>query len=206
MLRGESYGRYLYIADADLISFVAEGDAGAFAALYERHSRASYSLAYRMMKEQQASEDLIQDTFVNVWQSAGGYRADRGSVRTWILSIIRNRGIDQIRSTASRRRMQDRFEASVERSQPSEAFASAWRNVLSERAREALATLPHEQREAIALAYFSGHTHKEIAGLLGLPLGTVKGRMRLGLKKVREHLEAGGYADGVSSVNGLTSP
>lgn len=206
MPRGESYGRYLYIADEDLISFVAEGDAGAFSALYDRHSRASFSLAYRMMKERHASEDLTQDTFVTVWQSAGGYRADRGSVRTWILSIVQNRGIDWLRSRASRRRMQDRVEASVERLQPSEAFADAWRNVQSERVREALATLPHEQREVIALAYFSGHTHKEIAGLLDLPLGTVKGRMRLGLKKLREHLEAGGYADGVSSDNGLTSP
>jgi RNA polymerase sigma-70 factor (ECF subfamily) len=189
--RGESYGRYLYIADEDLISFVAEGDAGAFAALYDRHSRASFSLAYRMMKERRASEDLTQDTFVNVWQSAGGYRADRGSVRTWILSIVKNRGIDQLRSAASRSRMQDRVEASAERSQPSEAFAAAWRNAQSERVREALATLPHEQRETIALAYFSGHTHKEIAGLLDLPLGTVKGRMRLGLKKLGEHLKVG---------------
>jgi RNA polymerase sigma-70 factor (ECF subfamily) len=204
--RGESYGRYPYIADEDLISFVAGGDAGAFAALYDRHSGASFSLAYRMMKERQASEDLTQDTFVNVWQSAGSYRAKRGSVRTWILSIVQNRGIDRLRSRASRRRMQDRVEASAERVQPSEAFAAAWCNAQSERVREALATLPHEQREAIALAYFSGHTHKEIAGLLDLPLGTVKGRMRLGLKKLREHLEAGGYADGVSSDNGLTSP
>ena len=206
MLRGDRYGRYLRLADEDLISFVSGGSAGAFAALYDRHSRASYSLAYRMMKERQFSEDLTQDAFVKVWQSAGSYRAEHGSVRTWILSIVRNRGIDQLRSRASHLRMQVRFEASAERSQPSEAFANVWRNAQSEQVREALATLPHDQREIIALAYFSGHTHTEIATLLGLPLGTVKGRMRLGLKKLREHLEVGGHADGVSIAEGLISP
>ena len=181
--------KYLMLADEDLMSLMEEGDAAAFAALYDRHSRASYSLSYRMMGERQAAEDLTQDAFLKVWRSASGYRSERGSVRTWILSIVHNRGIDQLRSLASRRRTQDRVEQSAPRSQPSEAFAETWRNSQRDQVREALGTLPSEQRKILELAYFSGYTHVEISELLGLPLGTVKGRMRLGLKKIRDHFD-----------------
>lgn len=186
--------QYLLLADEELISLVGEGDAEAFALLYDRHSRAGYSLAYRMMGEKQAAEDLAQDAFLKVWRGAGSYRADRGSVRTWILSIVHNRGIDQLRSRASRRRTQDRVEASAPRSQPSEAFAETWRNSQRDQVREALGTLPPEQLKILELAYFSGYTHVEIAELLDLPLGTVKGRMRLGLKKIREYFDSEGVA------------
>ena len=177
--------QYLILADEDLISLVETSDAEAFAALYDRHSRATFSLAYRMMGERQAAEDLAQDAFIKVWRGAASYRAERGSVRTWILSIVHNRGIDQLRSHASRRRTQDKIEADAPRSQPSEAFAETWKNTQREQVREALNTLPQEQLKILELAYFSGYTHVEIAELVGLPLGTVKGRMRLGLKKLR---------------------
>jgi RNA polymerase sigma-70 factor, ECF subfamily len=180
----------LILADEDLISLVQTGDPEAFATLYDRHSRAAFSLAYRMMGERQAAEDLAQDAFIKVWRGAGGYRTERGSVRTWILSIAHNRGIDQLRSHASRRRTQDKIEASAPRSQPSEAFTETWRNSQRDQVREALNTLPREQLKILELAYFSGYTHVEIAELVGLPLGTVKGRMRLGLKKLRNQFEA----------------
>jgi RNA polymerase sigma-70 factor (ECF subfamily) len=163
--------RYQHLADEDLLAVVEGGDADAFAALYDRHSRAAYGMAYRLMNERQAAEDLTQDAFLKVWRSAGGYRPERGSVRTWVLSIVRNRGIDQIRSLASRRRTQDRLEQSAPTSQPSEAFAEAWRGYRSERVGEALATLPPEQREVITLAHLHGRTQQEIARHLGLPLG-----------------------------------
>jgi RNA polymerase sigma-70 factor, ECF subfamily len=182
--------QYLILADEDLISLVESADAEAFATLYDRHSRAAFSLAYRMMGERQASEDLTQDAFLKVWRGASSYRAERGSVRTWILSIVHNRGIDQLRSHASRRRTQDRIEASAPRSQPSEAFAETLRNSQRDQVREALNTLPPEQLKILELAYFSGYTHVEIAKLLRLPLGTVKGRMRLGLKKIRDYFES----------------
>jgi RNA polymerase sigma-70 factor, ECF subfamily len=181
---------YLILADEDLISLVEAADAEAFATLYDRHSRAAFSLAYRMMGERQASEDLMQDAFLKVWRSAKSYRAERGSVRTWILSIVHNRGIDQIRSQASRRRTQDKIEASAPRSQPSEAFAETLRNSQRNQVREALDTLPPEQLKILELAYFSGYTHVQISDLLRLPLGTVKGRMRLGLKKIRDYFES----------------
>jgi RNA polymerase sigma-70 factor, ECF subfamily len=177
------------------MSLMEGGDANAFAALYDRHGRAAYSLAYRMMGERQAAEDLVQDAFLKVWRSAGGYSSDRGSVRTWVLSIVHNRGIDQLRSTASRRRTQDRVEQVAPRSQPSEAFTEAWRNRQREQIREALGTLPAEQLKILELAYFSGYTQAEIASMLDIPLGTVKGRARLGLKKVGDSLRSGGAVD-----------
>ena len=180
----------MLLADEELISFVGRGDAKAFAVLYDRHSRPAYSLAYRMMGERQTAEDLVQEVFLKVWRGAGSYRAERGSVRTWLLSIVHNRGIDQLRSLASRRRMQAKIEASAPKSQPSEAFAQSWRNSQREQVREALKTLPEEQLKILELAYFSGYTHVEIAGLLELPLGTVKGRMRLGLKKMRDYFDS----------------
>jgi RNA polymerase sigma-70 factor (ECF subfamily) len=182
--------QYALLADEELISLVEQSDAEAFAMLYDRHSRPAYSLAYRMMGEKQAAEDLLQDALLKVWRAAGSYRPERGSVRTWILSIVHNRGIDQLRSLASRRRTQERVEASAPRVQPSEAFTQAWRNTQREQVREALGALPAEQLKILELAYFSGYTHVEISELLGVPLGTVKGRMRLGLKKVKDYFDS----------------
>ena len=182
--------KYLLLADEDLISLVVGSNAEAFATLYDRHGRAAYSLSYRMMGEKQAAEDLVQDAFLKVWRGAGSYRTERGSVRTWILSIVHNRGIDQLRSLASRRRTQNKVEASAPKSEPSEAFARTWSNSQREQVREALGTLPPEQLKILELAYFSGYTHVEISELLDLPLGTVKGRMRLGLKKIRDYFDS----------------
>ena len=171
------------------MSLVPRGDAEAFAVLYDRHSRVAYSLAYRMMGERQAAEDLLQDAFLEIWRGAATYRAERGSLRTWILSIVHNRGIDQLRSLSSRRRTQEKVEAEAPTSQPSEAFAESWRNSQREQVRAAMSTLPPEQLKILELAYFSGYTHVEIADRLVLPLGTVKGRMRLGLKKIRAYFD-----------------
>ncbi len=184
--------QYPFLADVDLLSLVSGRDAEAFATLYDRHGRAAYSLAYRMMGERQATEDLVQEAFLDVWRAAASYQAKRGNVRTWVLSIVHNRGIDQLRSAASRRRTQDRAQATAPTSQPSEAFAETWRNSQRQQVRQALQALPQEQLKVLELAYFSGHTHTEIAELLDLPLGTVKSRMRLGLKKIREYFVSQG--------------
>ena len=181
--------QHLLLADENLISFVGQGDSEAFTILYERYGRAAFSLAYRVMGERQAAEDLVQDAFLKVWRSATSYRPKRGSVRTWILSIVHNRGIDQLRSHASRRRTQDKIEATAPRSQPSEAFAETWRNSQCDQVREALDTLPPEQLKVLELTYFSGYTHVQVSELLDVPLGTMKGKMRLGLKKMRDYFE-----------------
>jgi RNA polymerase sigma-70 factor (ECF subfamily) len=173
-------------ADEDLISLVHQArDSQAFATLYDRHGRAAYSLAYRMTGERQAAEDLVQEAFLKLWRAAGSYRPERGSVRSWLLTIVHNGAIDRLRSSASRRRMQEKVEVSAPQFQPNEAFSESWRNAQREQIREALKSLPEEQLKVLELAYFGEYTRKEIAELLDLPLGTVKGRMRLGLKKMR---------------------
>ena len=181
--------QHLLLADEDLLSFLGQGDSEAFTILYDRYGRAAFSLAYRVMGERQAAEDLVQDAFLKLWRSATSYRPERGSVRTWLLSIVRNRSIDQLRSHASRRRTQDKIEASAPRSQPSEAFAETWRNSQRDRVRDALNTLPPEQLKVLELAYFSGYTHAQVSELLDVTLGTIKGRMRLGLKKMRDYFD-----------------
>lgn len=186
--------KYLLLADEDLIALVEARDAEAFAALYDRHGRAAYSLSYRMLGERQAAEDLVQEGFIKVWRSATSYRAERGSVRTWILSIVHNRGIDNLRSSASRRRTQDKVELTAETSQPSEAFAETWRNSQRTQVQAALRSLPSEQLKILEMAYYSGYTHAEISEMLDIPLGTVKGRMRLGMKKIKAFFDAQGMA------------
>jgi RNA polymerase sigma-70 factor (ECF subfamily) len=179
--------RYQLLADEDLISLVVDGDARAFAPLYDRHSRAAYSLAYRLTNRREAAEDLVQESFIKVWRSAGGYRVGRGGVRTWILSIVRNRAIDEFRSQATRQRTREKVEASASVTGPNEAFAEAWRNFERRLLRRALEALPYEQREILAHGHLFELTHAEIAERLRLPLGTVKGRMRLGLEKLRKN-------------------
>ena len=183
--------QYLLLADEDLISLVeTNDDPQAFATLYDRHSRAAFSLAYRMMGEHHAAEDLVQESFLKLWRAARSYRPERASVRTWLLSIVHNRAIDQLRSRASRRRTQEKVEAVAPRFEPSEAFAQSLANSQREQVREAMRSLPQEQLKILELAYFSGYTHVEIAELLDVPLGTVKGRMRLGLKKIRDYFDS----------------
>jgi RNA polymerase sigma-70 factor, ECF subfamily len=127
-----------------------------------------------------------------VWWAAESYRAERGSVRTWILSIVHNCGIDQLRTTANRRRVHDRVEATASTRIRARPFAQTWRNYQREQIREALRVLPPEQVKVLELAYYSGYTHKEIADLLDLSLGTVKGCMRLGLQKIRNYFDVSG--------------
>ena len=142
-----------------------------------------------MTGERQAAEDLAQDAFLKAWRSASTYRSQRGSVKTWLLSIVRNRGVDRLRSQASRRRTREAAEAEAPRNQPSEGFAQAWGNHKWDRVREALWDIPREQREVLALLHLRGLTQAEVSERLGLSLGTVKGRSRLGLRKLRAHPE-----------------
>ncbi len=183
------------LADEDVMQFVRRGDARAFEVIYERHSSAAFSLAYRMMGTRSGAEDVTQDAFLSLWRSGGRYDRGRGSVRTWVLGIVHNRAIDALRRSTvhSKRRASDegieeRFEAR-ERTD-----VEAARREESGTVRTALASLPADQSQVIELAYFGGFTHTEIADMLEAPVGTVKGRMRLGLKKMRSQLGEGQVA------------
>ena len=177
------------LADEDLMQLVRRGNARAFEVVYERHSSAAFSLAYRMCGTRSAAEDVVQESFLSLWRSGARYDRARGSVRTWVLGIVHNRAIDSLRRSVvhDRRRASDegieeRFEAR-ERTE-----VEVGRLDEAAEIRQALTTLPDEQSRVIELAYFGGFTQSEIATMIDTPIGTVKGRMRLGLEKMRAQL------------------
>jgi RNA polymerase sigma-70 factor, ECF subfamily len=180
------------LADEDLVPLMARGDARAFEAIYERHSGAAYSLAYRMVGARASAEDVTQEAFMNLWRSGAHYDRRRGSVRTWVLGIVHHRAIDALRraSVHSRRRSDD--ETAAERLEaPERVDEDVVRRDEAATVRAAIDHLPPDQVKVIELAYFGGFTHVEIADMLETPVGTVKGRMRLGLKKLHEALAHG---------------
>jgi RNA polymerase sigma-70 factor (ECF subfamily) len=183
------------LADEDVMQLVRRGDARAFEIIYERHSAAAFSLAYRMMGTRSGAEDVTQDAFLSLWRSGARYDRARGSVRTWVLGIVHHRAIDALRRATvhDKRRagdegIEERFEA-TERTD-----VEAARREEAGTVRDALSTLPADQCQVIELAYFGGFTHTEIAEMLEAPVGTIKGRMRLGLKKMRAQLGEGQVA------------
>ena len=177
------------LADEELMQLVYKGAAHAFEVIYDRHAEAAFSLAMRICSQRALAEDVTQEAFLSLWRSRARYDRGRGSVRTWVLGIVHNRAIDAVR----RRGVRDRgvvhdegIEAQVPAPERTELEVAR-----REEAREvcdALEQLPQEQSRVIELAYFGGLTHVEIASVLGTPVGTVKGRMRLGLAKMRSSL------------------
>lgn len=181
------------LADEELMPRIGEKDPDAFEVFYDRHGGVAYSLAYRIVGERGAAEDVTQEAFISIWRSGARYDAARGSVRTWMLGIVRNRAIDALRSKAGRAPKLDFDDDSILEHRPAEELtdSEALRRETAQEVRGALDELPGEQAKVIELAYFGGFSHSEIAGMLGVPLGTVKGRMRLGLEKVRSELAEG---------------
>jgi RNA polymerase sigma-70 factor (ECF subfamily) len=184
----------LNLADEDLMQLVRRGDSEAFEVVYERHATAAFSLAYRIVGTRNAAEDVVQEAFLSLWRSGARYDRTRGSVRTWVLGIVHNRAIDALRRSmvhdkrrASDEGIEERFEAR-ERTDVEVA-----RNDEAREVHAALRELPAEQCKVIELAYFGGFSQSEIADMLDTPIGTVKGRMRLGLDKMRGQL--GGMAE-----------
>jgi RNA polymerase sigma-70 factor (ECF subfamily) len=173
--------------DADLLRALAARDLGALAGLYDRYGRLAYSLAYRILGESEAAEDVVQDAFLSAWRGAGSYRRDRGNPRAWLLSIVHHRAVDILRRKTTFRPAP--LEAAETQPADDDTAAAAERNVEQRTVRAALDTLPQAQRRTIELAYFGGYTHVELSELMGVPLGTVKGRMRIGLQKMRRALE-----------------
>jgi RNA polymerase sigma-70 factor (ECF subfamily) len=177
------------LADEELMALVAKGQARAFETIYERHGGAAFSLAYRMCGSRSLAEDVAQEAFLSIWRSGGRYDRARGSVRTWVLGIVHNRAIDALRRTVVHERRRASDEGIEERFEARERTeVEAARREEASTIRGMLQTLPDEQSRVIELAYFGGFTHSEIAEMLGAPIGTVKGRMRLGLEKLRGQL------------------
>jgi RNA polymerase sigma-70 factor, ECF subfamily len=181
------------LADEELMPLIGAKDAEAFAALFDRHGGVAYSLAYRIVGERGAAEDVTQEAFISVWRSGARFDRARGSVRAWLLSIVRNRAIDTLRAGAGRAPRLNFDDEAILEQRPAEEQTEeeALRHETAGEIRGVLEELPGEQSKVIELAYFGGFSQSEIAGMLGVPLGTVKGRMRLGLKKIRNELAEG---------------
>jgi RNA polymerase sigma-70 factor (ECF subfamily) len=180
------------LADEDLMQMVRRGDDDAFAVVYGRHASSAFSLAYRMMGSRATAEDVTQEAFLSAWRSGARYDRGRGSVRTWLLGIVHNRAIDAMRRGKVRDFPRADDEAAAERLESGERTdTEVARRQEAETIRAAIDTLPSDQSRVIELAYFGGFTHTEIAEMIKAPVGTVKGRMRLGLKKLRDELGQG---------------
>ncbi len=178
--------------DAPLLLAVSEGDREALAALYDRFSRPLYAVAHRILGDPDEAEDIVHDAFVSVWARAGDYQPSRGAAFSWLVSLVRNRAIDRLRSRRRRREILDTaVSADLETFTTREEPDSAARLGLQENAhivRRAIASLAPDQRSALELAFFGGLTQPEIAARLQAPLGTVKARIRRGLLKLRDTL------------------
>lgn len=168
---------------------VQEGSPRAFEMLYDRHGGAAFSLAYRMVGNRVIAEDISQEAFLSIWRSRLRYQQERGSVRTWVLGIVHHRAIDALRRNLVHERRRSSAEGIEERFEAKELTeVEAARREEAREVRGAIAELPDEQSRVIELAYFGGFSHSRIAEMLDEPIGTIKGRMRLGLEKMRRTL------------------
>jgi RNA polymerase sigma-70 factor (ECF subfamily) len=181
------------LADEELMPLIGEKDPEAFEVFYDRHGGVAYSLAYRIIGEKAAAEDVTQEAFISIWRSGARFDRARGSVRSWMLSIVRNRAIDALRSRAGKAPKLTFDDDAILEQRPAEERTEeeAMRRETATEIRGALGELPGEQSKVIELAYFGGFSQSEISRMLGVPLGTVKGRMRLGLEKIRGELAEG---------------
>jgi len=181
------------LADEELMPLIGAKDPEAFEVFFDRHGGAAYSLAYRIVGEKAGAEDVVQEAFISIWRSGARFDKARGSVRAWTLSIVRNRAIDALRSRAGKAPKLTFDDEGILEQRPADDSTEdeAMRHETAGEVRGALETLPGDQAKVIELAYFGGFSHSEIAEMLGVPLGTVKGRMRLGLDKIRGELAEG---------------
>ena len=178
------------ITDVALMEAISQRDEVAPGALYDRYATLSYSLALRVVGDEAAAEDVVQEAYLKVWRMAHTYSPTRGTVKAWVLSVVHHQAIDLCRSR--------RATVPLEPSGEDESFfepvspENVWESVSArfdrETLRKALEAIPQEQRRMIELAFFKGYTHREIAELTRLPLGTVKGRIRIGMEKLRDLL------------------
>ena len=178
-------------ADRAALIRIADGELAALEDLYDRYKTMAYSIAYRITNDATLAEDVVQDAFLGAWRNAARYVEGRGSVKTWLLSIVHHRAIDAIRRRRPTTDLPD-----VETALPAaltmpDVWAEVSAGLDATMVRAALETLSDVQREALELAYFGGLTQAEIADRTGTPLGTVKSRMRLGLLAMRRSLEGG---------------
>jgi RNA polymerase sigma-70 factor (ECF subfamily) len=184
---------YRDLRDGQLVELVAQKDAGALEALYDRYGRAAYSLARRILAGEALAQDVVQEVFLSLWRDAARFDAGRGTVATYLLSMTHHRAVDVVRREENLRRWRTSDEG-LELEPDPRAGVEAEVETGERRAevRAALKELPDAQREALLLAYFGGYTQREVAVLVGVPLGTVKTRMAAGMRKLKAALQDAG--------------
>ena len=174
--------------EALLAQQIRSGDRNALGEVYDRHAPVALAVALRIVADREQAEDLVHDAFVTAWQKIELFDPARGSLRSWIVTIVRNRAIDRLRGNRPSIEIGEADERSLLKSGPNPTWDGAVARLGAAQLRAAVAELPEAQREAIELAYFEGHTYREIATLTGVPLGTATGRLRLALARLRELL------------------
>lgn len=176
------------LIDARLVERTRSGDTEALGELYDRHAAAALAVALRVTGDRQEAEDVVHDAFVVVWRKIARFDPERGALRGWLMTIVRNRAIDRIRARRPGMDLEDAEERSLLRTGPNPTWEQALQRTSATDVRAALARLPDEQRRAVELAYFEGYTYREVAEVMGVPPGTASGRLRLALGKLREAL------------------
>lgn len=176
-------------SDEELLERIRERDVDALEALYDRYSKAAFALAYRILGNREVAEEVTQDAFMSVWRQAATYKPGMGKVRPWLLSIAHHRAIDRTRRVADRNVGVSLDEAWMKPS-GDDVFGEVYQGLQRQQIQRALGELPAQQRTAISLAYFNGNTFVEIAEMMDVPVGTVKSRVRLGLEKLKNLLDA----------------
>lgn len=172
-------------ADARLAERIRAGDHAALGELYDRYASIALGTALRVLGDRGEAEDVVHDAFVAVWRKIDRFDADRGSLRAWLMTVVRNRAIDRIRARRPGMDLEAADERSLLRTGPNPTWEAALRRASATEVRAAMADLPDEQRRAVELAYFEGYTYREVAELTGVAPGTANGRLRLALGKLR---------------------
>ncbi|MEP7040413.1 MAG: sigma-70 family RNA polymerase sigma factor [Chloroflexota bacterium] len=178
-------------SDLDLIARIAKGDANSLGALYDRHSPIAFRVALSIVHDRGSAEDVVQEAFLSMWRKVGSYKPGRGSVRSWLIGIVRNRAIDTLRARRGSDTDDEATLFSLRDAGPS-VLDQVVAKLEAESMRTAIYKLSRSQQQAISIAYYESRSHAEIATITGLPVGTVHGRIRLGLRHLRTHLLASG--------------
>src|SRR5437870_2509188 len=178
--------------DLELAEGLAAGDVEALARLYDSYGALAYSVALRVLGDPGRAEDVVQDCFLKLWNNAERFDARRGSLRTWLITAVRNRSIDFLRGRGAHEREELELQPDLAESHGSDPWREVSLSLERAAVRQAVSSLPAEQRQAVQLAYFGGYSQAEIADMTKVPVSTVKGRMRLALEKLHSYLQGRG--------------
>ena len=183
------------LADPELAVALAAGNQDALLELYDRYAGLAYAVAMRVLDDPGRAEDVVQEAFLKIWTNAAGFDPKRGSLRTWLITAVRNRSIDYLRGRSAHERQEQELMPELTESHASDPWREVSLALERMAVRQAVGNLPPEQRQTVQLAYFGGYSQREIADMTKVPLSTVKGRMRLALEKLSSYLQGRGLVD-----------